>query len=104
MALALLREPLGSRARPLPLPPGGGSVRGLLRDCARRLVRGGQRAPAAPGAGFRAPCLSGEVPSNPSDSSLAAYFAGLFRFFNRSCDKIVFVCLFFSVFPKKVCT
>uniref|UniRef100_A0A8B9VEF3 Replication stress response regulator SDE2 n=2 Tax=Anas TaxID=8835 RepID=A0A8B9VEF3_9AVES len=37
MALALLREPLGSRARPLPLPPGGGSVRGLLRDCARRL-------------------------------------------------------------------
>ncbi|XP_035177326.1 replication stress response regulator SDE2 [Oxyura jamaicensis] len=37
MAALLLREPLSSRARPLPLPPGGGFVRGLLRDCARRL-------------------------------------------------------------------
>ncbi|NXI67860.1 SDE2 regulator, partial [Anseranas semipalmata] len=36
MAL-LVRDPLASRARVLPLPPGGGSVRGLLRDCAREL-------------------------------------------------------------------
>ncbi|XP_075003346.1 splicing regulator SDE2 isoform X3 [Calonectris borealis] len=36
MAL-LVRDPLASRARPLPLPPGGGSVRGLLRDRARAL-------------------------------------------------------------------
>ncbi|XP_051471443.1 splicing regulator SDE2 [Apus apus] len=36
MAL-LVREPLGARARLLPLPPGGGSVRGLLRDRARAL-------------------------------------------------------------------
>lgn len=34
----LVREPLASRARPWPLPPGGGSVRGLLRDRARALV------------------------------------------------------------------
>ncbi|NXK55815.1 SDE2 regulator, partial [Chauna torquata] len=36
MAL-LVRDPLASRARVLPLPPGGGSVRGLLRDRAREL-------------------------------------------------------------------
>ncbi|NWY04258.1 SDE2 regulator, partial [Nothoprocta ornata] len=36
MAL-FVREPLAARARPLPLPPGGGSVRGLLRDRARAL-------------------------------------------------------------------
>ncbi|NXA52855.1 SDE2 regulator, partial [Nothocercus julius] len=36
MAL-LVREPLAVRARPLPLPPGGGSVGGLLRDRARAL-------------------------------------------------------------------
>ncbi|NWI99514.1 SDE2 regulator, partial [Crypturellus undulatus] len=36
MAL-LVREPLATRARLLPLPPGGGSVRGLLRDRARAL-------------------------------------------------------------------
>ncbi|XP_065591390.1 splicing regulator SDE2 [Cyrtonyx montezumae] len=36
MAL-LVREPLCSRARLRELPPGGGSVRGLLRDCAREL-------------------------------------------------------------------
>ncbi|NXC41638.1 SDE2 regulator, partial [Penelope pileata] len=36
MAL-LVREPLSSRARPRALPPGGGSVRGLLRDCAWEL-------------------------------------------------------------------
>ncbi|NXJ04915.1 SDE2 regulator, partial [Odontophorus gujanensis] len=36
MAL-LVRGPLCSRARPRALPPGGGSVRGLLRDCAREL-------------------------------------------------------------------
>lgn len=36
MAL-LVREPLCSRARLRALPPGGGSVRGLLRDCAREL-------------------------------------------------------------------
>lgn len=40
MAL-LVREPLCSRARLRALPPGGGSVRGLLRDCARELVSGG---------------------------------------------------------------
>ncbi|NXJ82225.1 SDE2 regulator, partial [Trogon melanurus] len=33
----LVRDPLASRARPLALPPGGGSVRGLLRHRAREL-------------------------------------------------------------------
>ncbi|NXF05553.1 SDE2 regulator, partial [Smithornis capensis] len=35
--LALLRDPLCPRARPLPLPPGGGSVRCLRRHRAREL-------------------------------------------------------------------
>uniref|UniRef100_A0A8C6ZW92 Replication stress response regulator SDE2 n=1 Tax=Nothoprocta perdicaria TaxID=30464 RepID=A0A8C6ZW92_NOTPE len=46
MAL-FVREPLAARARPLPLPPGGGSVRGLLRDRARALVSRGDPAAAA---------------------------------------------------------
>lgn len=36
-----VRDPLGPRARPLPLPPGDGSVLCLRRDRARQLVSAG---------------------------------------------------------------
>lgn len=37
-----VRDPLGPRVRPLPLPPGGGSVLCLRRDRARELVSAGR--------------------------------------------------------------